>query len=109
MKEMKKKFLLNSIFQDDGHLHKSQIPVSVYRVRKINASLGDVWFFNPKNVTIGSSVDQYKKSPSFWPIGEEMLILHENLELLMAKENFPLKKGNFWAIGQKDGDGQSQW
>ena len=45
-----------------------------------------------------------QKSPSFWAIGQKMHILHENLELLMAKENFPLKKGNFWAIGQKDGD-----
>ena len=34
-----------------------------------------------------------------------MLILHEKIELLMAKENFPLKKGNFEPIGQKDGNG----
>ena len=60
--------------------------------------------FNPKNVTIGSGVDQNKKSPSFWPIGQKMLILHENLEFLMAREKFPLKKGNFWPMGQKDGD-----
>ena len=65
---------------------------------------GDVWFFNPKNVTIGSGVDQNKKSPSFWPIGQKMLILHENLEFLMPGENFPLKKVNFWPMGQKDGD-----
>ena len=60
--------------------------------------------FNPKNVTIGSDVDQNKKSPSFWPIGQKMLILHENFEFLMAREKFPLKKGNFWPMGQKDGD-----
>ena len=33
-----------------------------------------------------------------------MLILHENLELLMPRENFPLKKWGFSEIGQKDGD-----
>ena len=48
--------------------------------------------FNPKNVTIGSGVDQNKKSPSFWPIGQKMLNLHENLEFSMAKKNFPLKR-----------------
>ena len=40
--------------------------------------------FNPKNVTIASGVDQNKKLPSFRPIGQKMLILHENLEFLMA-------------------------
>ena len=39
--------------------------------------------FNPKNVTIGSGIDQNKKLPSFWPIGQKMLILHEKLEFLM--------------------------
>ena len=48
--------------------------------------------FNPKKVTIGSGVDQNKKLPSFWLIGQKMLILHE---FLMPGENFPLKKGNF--------------
>ena len=52
-----------------------------------------MWFFNPKNVTIGSGVDQNKKLPSFWPIGQKMLILHENLEFLMPG-----------SMGQKDGD-----
>ena len=52
-------------------------------------------FFNPKNVTIGSGVDQNKKSPSFWPIGQKMLILHGNLEFLMPGENFPLKRSIF--------------
>ena len=33
-------------------------------VRK-NASYGDVLFFYPKNVTIGSAIDQNKKLPSF--------------------------------------------
>ena len=27
------------------------------------------------SLKIGSSVDQNKKSPSFWPIGQKMLIL----------------------------------
>ena len=62
--------------------------------------------FNPTNITVGSGdgVDQDKKSSSFWPIGQKMLILHENLEFLMAREKFPLKKGNFWPMGQKDGN-----
>ena len=30
-----------------------------------NACYGDVWVFNPKNGTIGSDIDQNKKSPSF--------------------------------------------
>ena len=71
---------------------------------KKNVSWGVVFFFNPKNATIGSGVDQNKKLPSFWPIGLKMLILHENLEFLMPGENFPLKKVNFWPMGQKDGD-----
>ena len=33
-----------------------------------------------------------------------MLISHDNLEFSMARENFPLKKGNFGPIGQKDGN-----
>ena len=40
----------------------------------------------------------------FWPTGQKMLILHENLEFLMTRENFPLKKCKFWPMGQKDGD-----
>ena len=51
--------------------------------------------FNPKNVTICFGIDQNKKLPSFWPIGQKMLILHENLEFSMARENFPLKRGIF--------------
>ena len=46
-----------------------------------------------------------QKKKHFLPIGQKMLILHEKIELLMAKENFPLKKGNFEPIGQKDGNG----
>ena len=42
-----------------------------------------------------ASVDQNKKSLSFLPTGQKMLILRENLEFLMAREKFPLKKGNF--------------
>ena len=60
--------------------------------------------FNPKNVTIGSGIDQNKKLPSLWPIGQKMLILHENLEFLMPGDNFPLKKGNFLPMGQTDSD-----
>ena len=55
-----------------------------------------LWFFNPKNANINSGIDQNKKSPSFWHIGQKMLIWHENLEFLMARENFSLKKGNFY-------------
>ena len=33
-----------------------------------------------------------------------MLILYDKLEFLITRENFPLKKGNFWPIGKKDGD-----
>ena len=29
-------------------------------------------------------------------------ILHENLEFMMAREKFPLNKGNFWPMDQKD-------
>ena len=57
-----------------------------------------------KNVTIGTCIDQNKKSLSLWPIGQKMLILHENLEFFMPGENFPLKKVNFWPMGQKDVD-----
>ena len=49
-------------------------------------------------VTIGSGIDQNKKSPSFWPIGQKMLILHENLEFLMPGEHFPLKRSIFDAF-----------
>ena len=45
--------------------------------------------------TNGSGVDQNNKLPSFWPMFQEMLILHENLEFLMAKETFPLKRAIF--------------
>ena len=43
---------------------------------------------NPKNVTIGSGIDQNKKLPDFLPIGQKIFILHENLEFLMAKKHF---------------------
>ena len=61
-------------------------------------------FFNPKNVTIDSGVDQNKKLPLFWLIGQKMLNFHENLEFSMPGDNFPLKKGNFLPMGQKDCD-----
>ena len=51
-----------------------------------------MWFLTPEML------------PSFRPIGQKMLILHENSEFLMAREKFPLKKGNFWPMGQKDGN-----
>ena len=35
---------------------------------------------------------------------QKMLILHENLEFFMDRNNFPLKKGNFRPMGQKDGN-----
>ena len=71
---------------------------------KQNVSKGDVWLFNPNNVTIGSAVDRNKKSPSFWPIGQKRLILHEKWKCLMARDIFPLKKGRLWSMGQKDGN-----
>ena len=36
-----------------------------------------------------------------------MLILHENLEFSIARENFPLKKGIFLPISQKDGNARA--
>ena len=59
----------------------------------------------------GSGIDQNKKSLSFWPIDKKIVILHEKLEILMARENFPLKKSKFWPMGQIDGFNQcqSQW
>ena len=75
-----------------------------YRVSQKNAFYGYVWFFKPKNITIGSGVDQNKKSPSFGPIGQKMLILLENFEFSMARDNFPLKRGIFWPMDQKYGD-----
>ena len=56
-------------------------------------------FFITKIVTIGSCIDQNKKSPSFLSISQKMLILHANLEFIMAREKFPLKKGNFFPNG----------
>ena len=37
--------------------------------------------FNPKNATIGSSIDQNKKSPSFWPIGQKIPFFNGNMSL----------------------------
>ena len=53
-------------------------------------------FLTLKNVTISSGVYQNKKSPSFWPIGQKMFILHDNFVFSMARQ--------FWPMGQKDGD-----
>ena len=39
--------------------------------------------FNPKNVTIGSGVDQNKNLPSFWPIGQKMVPCMESNNWLM--------------------------
>ena len=62
--------------------------------------------FYLENVTIGSGVDQNKKSPSFGPIGQKMLILHEKLKFLMARDIFSIEKGFFftYAMDQKDGN-----
>ena len=35
---------------------------------------------------------------------QKMLIVHENLKFLIARENFPLKKGNFWSWVKKNID-----
>ena len=75
--------------------YKLSVKISIWTLLQGESKKGDVGFFNPKNVTIGSGVDQNKKSPSFLPIYQKMLILHENLEFLMPGENFPLKKVNF--------------
>ena len=42
-------------------------------------------FFNPKNVTIGSGVDQNKKLLSFWPIGQKLP--HFNVKFFLAIKN----------------------
>ena len=57
-------------------------------------------FFNSKNVTIGSGIDQNKKSTSFWAIGQQMHILHDNFEFSMTRDNFLPKKGIFWPMCQ---------
>ena len=56
-----------------------------------NASLGDVWFFNPKNVTTGSSIDQNQKLPSFWPIGQKCPFSMENSLLPLKTLNSHVK------------------
>ena len=49
------------------------------------------WLFNPKNATIGSGIDQNKKSQSFCPIGKKMPFFIGKLS--SAIEN---SDGNFW-------------
>ena len=63
-----------------------------------------MWFFNPKNVTIGSGVDQNKKLPSFWPIGQKMPFFIVKLSLAIENSKFSCKMSIFWPMGQKDGD-----
>ena len=45
-------------------------------------------FLHAKIVTIGSGVDQNKKSPSFWPIDQKIPILHEKLQFSMKRGFF---------------------
>ena len=56
----------------------------IYRVCQNNASEGDVWFFNPKNVTIGSGVHQTKILPFFDPLVrkglDNFLFCYSNLQ-----------------------------
>ena len=52
-----------------------------------NASKGDVKFFNPEYVTIGSGIDQNKKITIFFTHWSE-------------NAHFTLKKGIFWPMGQ---------
>ena len=104
---MKKNILLPTCVTGLEFLNKINIDsyikhTNIQGAPKKNASKeGHVWFFHPKNVTVGSGVDQNKKSSSFWPIGQKMLILLENFEFSMASNNFPLKKGIFWPMDQK--------
>ena len=63
-----------------------------------------MWFFNPKNITIGSGVDQNKKSPSFWSIGQKMPFFIGKLSLAIENSKFSCKMSIFWPMGQKDGD-----
>ena len=74
-----------------------------YRARKKMPLKGDVWFFNPKNVTIGSSIDQNKKSSSFWSIGHKLPFFNENFSLAIknSKSKFSRKMSIFWPIGKK--------
>ena len=57
-------------------------------------------FFNPKNVTIGSSIDQNKKLPSYWPISEKTLFFNGKLSLVIQNTNFSCKMGIFWPMSQ---------
>ena len=63
-----------------------------------------MWFFNPKNVTIDSGVDQNKKSPYFWSIGQKMPLFSGKLSLAIENSKFSFKMSIFWPMGQKDGN-----
>ena len=63
-----------------------------------------MWFFNPRNVTIGSGVDQNKKSQSFWPIGQKLPFFNGKFSPDIQNSKFSCKMSIFWPIGQKDGD-----
>ena len=63
-----------------------------------------MWFFNPKKVTIGSGVDQNKKSPSFWPIGQKLPFFNGKISLAIRKFKFLCNMSIFWSMGQKDGN-----
>ena len=57
--------------------------------------------FYPKNVDIGSNVDQNKKMPSFWPIGQKTSILHDKI---VIKTIFYVIWVVFLPMDQKDGN-----
>ena len=61
-----------------------------------------MWSFNPKNVTIDSSINQ-NKSPSFRPIGQKCSFYMRN-HSFEWQNNFLLKMGIFWPMGQ-----ESRW
>ena len=61
-------------------------------------------FLTLKKVTIGSGVDQSKKSPSFWPIGQKMPFLNGKLSPAIEILKFKCKMSIFLPMGQKDGD-----
>ena len=60
--------------------------------------------FNPKNDNIGSSIDQNKKLPSFWPIGQKLPFFNGKFSPGIKNSKFSCKMSIFWPMGQKDGD-----
>ena len=68
---------------------KTKSTKCLYRVHQKNACSEHAWFFYPKNLTIGSGIDQNKKLPSF---------LHEKLQFSKARDKF-----HFWPMTRASG------